>query len=39
MDNIFKEIGRLQEEYESLVKSARKELDIPEIIALFEEKR
>ena len=68
MDNIFKEIGELQEEYESLVKSkkltkkamcdlcipfrdkyslsdlqtlqiARKELDIPEIIALFEEKR
>ena len=68
MDNIFKEIGELQEEYESLVKSkkltkkamcdlcipfrdkyslsdlqtlqiARKELGIPEIIALFEEKR
>ena len=68
MDNIFKEIGELQEEYESLVKSkkltkkamcdlcipfrdkyslsdlqtlqiARKELDIPEIIVLFEEKR
>ncbi len=68
MDNIFKEIGELQEEYESLVESkkltkkamcdlcipfrdkyslsdlqtlqiARKELDIPEIIALFEEKR
>ena len=68
MDNIFKEIGKLQEEYENLVKSkkltkkamcdlcipfrdkyglsdlqtlqiARKELDIPEIIALFEEKR
>lgn len=68
MDNIFKEIGELQDEYESLVKSkkltkkamcdlcipfrdkyslsdlqtlqiARKELDIPEIIALFEEKR
>ena len=68
MDNIFKEIGELQDEYESLVKSkkltkkamcdlcipfrdkyslsdlqtlqiARKELDIPEIIALIEEKR
>ena len=68
MDNIFKEIGELQEEYEKLIKSkkltkkamcdlcipfrdkyslsdlqtlqiARKELDIPEIIALFEEKR
>ena len=68
MDNIFKEIGELQEEYESLVRSkkltkkamcdlcipfrdkyslsdlqtlqiARKELGIPEIIALFEEKR
>ena len=68
MDNIFKEIGELQEEYEKLIKSkkltkkamcdlcipfrdkyslsdlqtlqiARKELGIPEIIALFEEKR
>ena len=68
MDNIFKEIGELQEEYEKLIKSkkltkkamcdlcipfrdkyslsdlqtlqiARKELGIPEIIALFEDKR